>query len=40
VGDSLGNGFAVRSIRRTDRGSELEIVDSNDKSRRFAYRVN
>jgi hypothetical protein len=40
VGDSLGNGFAVRSIRRTDRGSELEIVDSNNKSRKFTYKVN
>ena len=40
AGDSVGNGFVVRSIRRTDRGSELEIVDSNDKKRTFTYRVN
>ena len=40
IGDRLEGGFVVRSIRRTDRGSELEIVDSNDKSRRFPFKVN
>uniref|UniRef100_UPI00286AA693 hypothetical protein n=1 Tax=Armatimonas sp. TaxID=1872638 RepID=UPI00286AA693 len=43
VGDSVGNGFVVRSIRRTDRGSELEIVDSSDPKntkRQFTYPVN
>lgn len=43
VGDSVGNGFVVRSIRRTERGSELEIVDSSDPKntkRQFTYPVN
>lgn len=41
VGDRLENGFVVQSIRKTDSGSELEIADLNDKSRRFQpYRVN
>jgi hypothetical protein len=43
VGDSVGNGFVVRSIRRTERGRELEIVDSSDPKnikRQFTYPVN
>ena len=40
VGEDIGQGFVVRSIRRTDSGSELEIVDSNDKKRHFTFRVN
>ena len=40
VGDSVGNGFVVRSIRKTDRGSELEIVDSTNKKRSFTFQVN
>ncbi len=40
TGDSVGNGFVVGNIRQTDRGSELEIIDPNDKKRTFTYRVN
>jgi hypothetical protein len=40
VGEDVGQGFVVRSIRRTDSGSELEIVDSNDKKRLFTFKVN
>ncbi|WP_395142313.1 hypothetical protein [Armatimonas sp.] len=40
VGEDVGQGFVVRSIRRTDSGSELEIIDSNDKKRHFIFKVN
>jgi hypothetical protein len=40
VGDTVGQGFVVRSIHRTDKGSELEIVDSNDKKRHVTIPVN
>lgn len=40
LGDSVGNGFVVRTIRRTDRGSEVEIVDSHNAKRRYTFKVN
>ena len=40
VGEDVGQGFVVRSIRRTESGSELEIIDSNDKKRHFIFKVN
>lgn len=40
IGDSIGKGFIVHSIRRTDRGSEVEIIDSQNAKRRYTFKVN
>jgi len=40
VGDSIGSEFVVSKIRRTDSGSEMEVVDSRNNKRRYTYKVN
>lgn len=40
VGDKIGNEFVVTNIRRTDGGSEIEVVDSHNNKRRYTYKVN
>ena len=40
VGETVGQGFVVHSIRRTESGSEVEIMDSNDNKRLFIFKVN
>lgn len=40
VGDKLGNEFVVSKIRRTDSGSEIEVVDSRNNKRRYTFKVN
>lgn len=40
VGDRIGSEFVVSKIRRTDSGSEMEVVDSRNNKRRYTYKVN
>ena len=40
IGDRVGKDFVVQSIRRTDRGSEVELVDTQNAKRRYTFKVN